>query len=163
MDVTGEVATAVGIKQMHDNWTPKDMQTVPQYEGQPYRMPNFLAKKCLRPTPQPDMALPDREGFGIQGRYNQGTKNPSGPVSNTISVNGLSPMVIAQAVSNRRQVVLRPGGAASSFTSKTTTNAIEAERDTVLVEPNTLEEVTEVVSVYNLLLVILNINNYYNL
>ena len=144
--MTGEVSQAIGLKQMHDQWTPKDMVTPILFEGQPYRMPNFLAKKCLRSSPSVDMSLPNRPGQPGQGRYNKGIYN-SGPVSNTISVNGLSPMVIAQASSDRRQVVLRPGGAAGNFTAKTTASTIQAEKDTVTVEPNTLEEVTEVVSV----------------
>ena len=147
MDVTGEVPEAIGLKQMHDVHTPEDMVEEKQREGQPYRAPNFMARRCLEPQPPaPNMTL-DRPGPSNQGRYNRGQYS-SGPASNNFSVNGLSPMVIAQNQSNRREVVLRSGGGVGNFMEKTTTNTLQAEdaRETVSVDQHTLEEVTELVN-----------------
>ena len=130
---------------MHDIHTPEDMVEQPVREGQPYRAPNFMARRCLKPKPVVDMTL-DRPGPPNQGRYNRGQYS-SGPVSNNFSVNGLSPIVIAQNQSNRREVILRSGGGVDNFMEKTTATTLQAEdeKETVSVDQQTLEEVTELV------------------
>ena len=138
-DAAGEVTQALGMKINHDYHTPKDMVNDSQQPGRPFKVPTMIARKYLKPSKTPDMAL-DRPGPPGQGRYNSGCTT-----SNTITVNGLSPMVIAQArPGGRREVILN--GPVGDFTSATTESTILAEKDTVTVEPNTLEEVTELVS-----------------
>ena len=141
MDVKGEVAQAAGIEKNHDIHTPKDM-IYSQREGRPFKVPNMVARKYLKPKPAPDMTA-DRPGPNGQGHYNRGQY--SGFASNTITVNGLSPMVIAQArPGSRRELILN--GPVGDFTSSTTASTLRAEKETVSVEPDTLDEVTELVS-----------------
>ena len=137
MDKEGVVATALGLGPAHNNFTPDDM--VVPLEGVPYKIPSIMARRYLRePPPPPPSLIPHRRGPEHQ-------KQISGSRSNLISINGVSPMVIASHhPPGRRQLTLT--GPIGQFTAATTTAAINAEQGTVNVEPHTLEEVTELVS-----------------
>ena len=136
-DTDGVVTTALGIPNSADKHTPEDQRTsVPEWEeGQPYRLPDLMARRMLRNNTM----LINRPGPANQGAYNSG-----GP-SNLISINGNSPMLIAKAGPHFcREVVLT--GAVGSFTVDTTVATIEEEKETVSVEPQTLEDPAELVS-----------------
>lgn len=136
-DYDGVVSTAVGIPSAADRNTPQEMVTSPpEWEvGKPYKVPNLMARQYLKTNPM----LLDRPGPPGQGAYN------SGVYSNSRLSTGQSPMVIAQSGGNQlREVVL--SGPVGNFTNDTTAATIEAEKETVSVEPETLETPTELVA-----------------
>ena len=141
IDYDGVVSDAVGITASSaDRYTPEDMtiasSKVDREEGRPYRVPNTMARQFLRHN---TMML-DRPGPPGQGRYN------SGGVSNIKLPNGVSPLLIAKAEGGHcsREIVLR--GPVGNFTTDTTAATIEAEKETVSVEPEVLETPNELVS-----------------
>ena len=136
-DTDGVVTAALGLPNSADKFTPVDQRTsVPAWEeGMPYRLPDMMARRMLRNN---TMTI-NRLGPVGQGAYNSG-----GP-SNLLSVNGASPMVIARAGPHySREVVL--AGSVGDFTVGTTVATIEEEKETVSVEPQSLEDPAELVS-----------------
>ena len=139
IDYDGTVSAAVGITpRSHDLHTPDDMTNeIPQQEaGKPYKIPNLMARRILRHN---TMAL-DRPGPPGQGAYN------SGGITNVITTNGVSPMAIAKAEGGHVSREISLSGPAGHFVSNTTAATIEAERETVSVEPKMLEKPFELVS-----------------
>ena len=145
-DVNAEVSDAVGIPRSHDRYTPDDLRTADnREEGTPYRIPDMMARLMLRRSPS--NLLLNRPGPAGQGRYNAGNRQSSGTNANVISIGGQSPLVVARQANPRRRELALTLGKLGDFTEETTTATLEDEKETVSVEPNTLDEVTELVHI----------------
>ena len=143
IDFKGELTAAIGLQRAHDRYNPRNT-FMGQGPGFPYRVPNFMARRYTRPETN-SMLLPNQEGPAGQGHYNAGNRPSEHFTFNTVAVQGHTPLAVAQQQPHAdRDYVLQ--GPIGNFTASTTAETIDAEQETVSVEPHVLDDVLEIVS-----------------